>query len=207
MLIGFIGATGLTLKATVKRLADGYYFRADTLVFAAAPTFVQKGITLTEGVSEEAYYYSATVTSTSWNDGLYEVKIHNDGASDEVMAGEVIAMMDGLETTPGNEVAIYHADVNFVKDATNSSDEYMVSWFKNGARINSGLSAVTITVTDKSNTTLISAASMTNVTGGLYRYTALTTERQTDGEIYRVTIGATYSGSSLSYSWNLGRDD
>lgn len=206
MYIGFIGTTGRTLVATVKRLVDGYYYRSDTSVFAAAPTFVQKKITLTEGSAEELSYYAATVTSTSWDDGLYEVKIHNDGGSDEVLGGQIIGLMNGLETTPGNEVPIYHADINLVKDATNSSDEYMIAWFKNGSRINSGLSAVTITVIDKSGTVLINGQSATNVTGGIYRYVALTTERQTAGELYCVTLNATYNSTSISYSWNLGRD-
>lgn len=207
MLIAFTGMSGVTIYATVKRITDGYYFRSDTLVFASAPTFAQKRIALTEGSSEELGYYSATVDSSGWNDGLYDVKIHNGSSSNITIGGAEIAMMNGLETTLGNEVPIYHADINFVKDASNSDDEYMVSWFKNGSRINSGLSSVTITVNDKAGTALISAQNMTNVTGGLYRYTATSSERQTDGEIYRVTIAATYNSTSLSYSWNLGRDD
>jgi hypothetical protein len=206
MLIGYIGTTGQTLKATVKRLADGFYFRSDTLVFASAPTFGQKGITLTEGSSEEISYYSATVTSTSWNDGLYEIKIHNDGDADQVIGGQVIGMMNGIETMPGNEVPIYHMDINFVNDTDNSSNEYFVSVFKNGSRINSGLSSVTITVVDQSGVSLIAGETMTNVTGGLYKYEATLTELQTSGEIYNVTVAATYNSTSLSYSWNLGRD-
>lgn len=206
MLIAFTGTSGKTLYSTVKRLADGYFLHNSSFTFVSAPAFVDKRLTLTEGSSEELGYYSYDVDSSDWDDGLYEVKIHDGDNSNVVIAGARVAMMNGIETTSGNEVPIFHCDINFVRDGGTDDDEYLVSFFKNGTIISSGITSPTITVTDKTGTALISAASLSNVTGGLYKYAAINSELQTYGEIYNITINATYGSYSIAYSWNLGRD-
>ena len=206
MLIAFTGTSAKTLYATVKRLVDGYYLHNSSLTFVSAPTFTNKRLTLTEGSAEELGYYSYSVVSTTWNDGLYEVKIHDGDNSNIVIGGAEIAMMNGVETTLGNEVAIYHADINFVKDGVNSDDEYLISVFKNGAQLTTSLTNPTITVIDQNGTFLILAAAVTEYATGKYHYTALTTQRQTVGEMYNVAFNATNGSDTISFSWNLGRD-
>lgn len=206
MLIAFTGTSGKTLYSTVKRLADGYYLENSGFTFASAPAFADKRLAMTEGSSEELGYYSYSATSTSWNDGLYEVKIHDGDNSNVVIGGAEVALMNGLETTLGNEVPIFHCDINFVKDDISDSDEYLISFFKNGAILSSGITSPTITVTNKSGVNIIDGESLTNVTGGLYKYVAESAERQAYGEIYNVTVGATQGSNSISFSWNLGRD-
>lgn len=206
MLIAFTGTSGKIIYSTVKRLADGYFLHNSSFTFVSAPTFANKSIALIEGSNEELGYYSDDLDSSGWNDGLYEVKIHDGDNSNIVMAGVTVGMMNGIETTPGNEIPIYHCDINFVKDDINSFDEYLISFFKNGSIVSSGITSPTITVTSKTATVIINAATLTNATGGLYRYVASTSERQTYGEIYNVTISATHGGNSISFSSNLGRD-
>lgn len=207
MLISFSDQTGKTIYATVKRISDGYYLENSGFTFASAPAFASKRLTLVEGSSEEIGYYSYSATSTSWNDGVYEVKIHDGNNSNLVVGTALVGMMSGVETTLGNEIPVYHMDINFVQDATNSSDEYLVTAFKNAVRITSGLSNVLITVNGPDGTAIISGATMTEVVNNQFKYVAIDPERQTAGNMYYVSVTATYNGSSITFSWNLGRDD
>lgn len=206
MLIAFTGTSEKTIYSTVQRLTDSYFLHNSSFTFVSAPTFNDKRLTLTEGSSEELGYYSEEVDSSEWNDGLYEVKIHDGDNLNMVIAGTRVAMMNGIETTPGNEIPIYHCDINFVKDDTGEFDEYMISFFKNGAIVSSGITSPTITVTGKTGTVIIDGETLINAVGGLYRYVAEDAERQAYGEIYNITITGTHGGNSISFSSNLGRD-
>jgi hypothetical protein len=59
---------------------------------------------------------------------------------------------------------IYHADINVVVDGGVPQDEYTVTWFKNGARVTSGITSPTIQVVKRvDGTSLVSSASMTQI--------------------------------------------
>jgi hypothetical protein len=207
MLIGYIDSTGKTIYATVKRLVDNYYLENSGFTFTSAPTFLNKRLLMVEGTGEELGYYSYSVNSTSWNDGVYDVKIHDGDNSNLVVGSSLVGMISGVETTLGNEVAIYHMDINFVTDIENETDEYLVTVFKNGVRLTSGVSAVEITVIGPDGISIIDGETMTEVTLAQFKYIASLTERQTAGNMYTVIVEATYGGQSINFSWNLGRDD
>jgi hypothetical protein len=207
MLISYVDQTGRNLYATIKRISDGYFLENSGFTFTSAPTFVNKRLTLTEGTSEEVGYYSYNATSTSWNDGVYEVKVHDGASANMVIGSSLVGIISGIETTLGNEVAIYHMDINFVTDITNETDEYLVTVFKNGVRLTSGVSAVELTVLGPDGVYIMQNVSMTEITLNQFKYVASTTERQTAGNMYTVIVNATYSGQTINFSWNLGRDD
>lgn len=203
--ITFVGGSGLTLKATIERLADGYFREDDTETFDTGLAFSDKDITLTEGSSENAGTYTTTVTATNWSDGKYRIRIHNTAASNIAIGVVDINVRDGEEVVADND--LYHNDIGVVIDEANTQDEYTVRWFKNGKRVTSGITNPKLTVTDKDGTNLIDNEDMTQVgSTGIYKYIAETTERQTAGEQYTCSASATIGGSTRTYDKNLGRD-
>jgi len=112
------------------------------------------------------------------------------------------------DTRLANLSDFYHADILFIKDDTNSQDEYTVTWFKNGVRQTSGITVPTIQVVKRSDgTDLIGVTAMTQIgSTGSYKYDATGGLRQTAGEAYLVISVATLDGSSRTFSWIQGRD-
>lgn len=215
--ITYVGATGQTLKATVERLSDGYYRASGAETFSSGPSFSSKGIALIEGsienpsASENANTYSVTLDSSGWSDGKYRIRIHDTANSNQTIAATITAVKNGQEVPLGEEsdaFDIYHADINFIVDNTNSQDKYEVTWYKNDTMLSSGITSPTIQVikrTDASN--LIASTSMTEVgSTGTYKYTATSTARQTAGELYRVYVTASINGVTRPWSKNIGRD-
>lgn len=103
---------------------------------------------------------------------------------------------------------IYHADIQFTRDEANATDEYTVSWFKNGVRVTSGITSPTLQGIKRSDgTNLFAASSMTEV-GSTHHWKLdkTTTSRQTVGEALILQAVATIDGSSRTYTRNVGRD-
>lgn len=114
------------------------------------------------------------------------------------------ASSDGVILADSEDV--YHADVNMGVDAANSRNEYLVTWFKNGVPLTSGITSPTIKVVKFSDgTNLISQTSMTQVgSTGSYKYTTGTVI--TAGEPVSVVLTASIDSATRTWTRNLSRD-
>lgn len=207
--ITHINATGLTLKATIERLSDGYFREDDAETFVSAPAFADKDITLTEGSSENAGTYTNTVNASTWSDGLYRLRIHDSSLSNRTISTSVFAISNGYEVSIGEENPLYTADIQLVVDAGNATpvDEYIVIWFKNGVPLTTEVTGSTIQVVKRTDgTNLIASTAMTEVVSGTWKYNATSSARQTAGEAYKVICVGTISGNTITRAKGFGRD-
>jgi NADH:ubiquinone oxidoreductase subunit len=103
---------------------------------------------------------------------------------------------------------IYHADINYTVDASNTRDEYTVRLFKNGVRQTSGMSSVNIQVVKRSDgSSLIASSGMTQIAStGSYKYDATSTARMTAGESNEVIVTWSQDGNPRSFAKIIGRD-
>jgi hypothetical protein len=103
---------------------------------------------------------------------------------------------------------VYQAKVELFDDDGNSTDRYVVIWFKNGAPVTTGITAPTIQIIkvgDGSN--LIASTALTEIGAlGLYRHTASLAERITSGFGYIARVTATIDGASRTSYQPIGRD-
>lgn len=102
---------------------------------------------------------------------------------------------------------LYSADIHFTVDEANTQDEYTVTWFKNGARITSGVTSPTIQVVARSNgADLIASTAMTEIGSTESFKKDEGTARTTGGEAYLVIVAGTIDGSGRSFSRLISRD-
>lgn len=112
---------------------------------------------------------------------------------------------DGVVLSAAEDV--YHSDIDLSKDDANTIDEYSIIWFKNGARIISGITVPTIQVVKRvDGTDLVASTAMTQIgTTGSYKYNE-DTNRITDGEAVIVIVAATIDSGSRSFAHVISRD-
>lgn len=105
-------------------------------------------------------------------------------------------------------VDLYHADIAFTRDQSNTQDEYTVTWFKNGVRQTSGITSPTIQVVKRADgSDLVASASMTQVgSTGTYKYDATGAERVTLGEAVLAVASASIDSSTRTFSRLISRD-
>jgi hypothetical protein len=103
---------------------------------------------------------------------------------------------------------LYHADIQTTIDDSNSQDEYTITWFKNGARVTSGITVPTLQVIKRADgTDLIASTTPTQIGAtGSYKHDATTSARLTAGESAIAVASATIDGSTRSFSKLVGRD-
>jgi hypothetical protein len=102
---------------------------------------------------------------------------------------------------------LYTADIHFTVDELNTQDEYTVTWFKNGARITSGVTSPTIQVVARSNgADLIAATAMTEIGSTESFKKDEGTARTTGGEAYLVIAAGTIDAGARSFSRLISRD-
>lgn len=103
---------------------------------------------------------------------------------------------------------LYHADIQFTRDEANSTDEYTITWFKNGVRVTSGITVPTIQVAKRADgSDLIAATAPTEIAStGTFKHDATGSGRVTVGEAVLVLVGATIDGSARTFSRLIGRD-
>lgn len=103
---------------------------------------------------------------------------------------------------------LYHADIDLRIDEANTRDEYTITWFKNGARIASGITVPTIQVVKRADgTDLIASTTPTQIgSTGSYKHDATTTARTTAGEACVAIATATIDGSTRAFARVVGRD-
>jgi hypothetical protein len=210
--ISFIGPSGLPCSGTLERLADGFYRQAYAEVFVSAPAFGAKAFPLVEGANNNLGSYRQTLIGDTWNDGLYNLRVHNTANVNQVIGNNIFAVRAGTEISigyEGNVLDVYHADIQFTRNTTTNVDEYTVTWFKNGVRILTGITVPTIQVIKRADgTDLIPAGTaMTQIgTTGNYKYDATLSQKQVFGDTYIVVATMTYTSLVHTYSWNIGRD-
>lgn len=102
----------------------------------------------------------------------------------------------------------YHADIQFTKDEANSTDEWTVTWFKNGVRQTAGITSPTLQLVKRADgTDLKTATTMTQIgTTGSYKLDLTTTDRTTDGEAVIAIAAATIDSGSRTFSRLISRD-
>lgn len=101
---------------------------------------------------------------------------------------------------------VYHADVSVAIDEANTQDRWLVTWYKNGVVITSGITSPNITVLDDSNNLLLNGVTMTEV-GTTEAFKLVEgTNRITAGEEYVVTVSGTIDGSARTWRVTIRRD-
>jgi hypothetical protein len=127
--------------------------------------------------------------------------LHVDAAA----ISDSTAAADNVETLAAN---LYEALIDYREDATSSTDQYSVKWFKDRAAVASGsISDPEIQVIKRSDgADLIAASALSAVgTDGL-KYNATGAERNTGGEVLLVKTTATIDAATrTSWAW-VGRD-
>lgn len=125
-----------------------------------------------------------------------------DAVCDEAISGHTTAGTVGAQLA-----SIYAAQVDFSDDEANTTDEYSVQWFKNGAPVTSGITTPTIQVIKRADgTDLVASASMTQIgSTGAYKYDEAT-NRVTSGEAVVVQVQATIDGATRTWRRMLSRD-
>lgn len=111
----------------------------------------------------------------------------------------------GLESVElADSEDVYHADIFWNRDNSDSRDEYTVNWFKSGVSVTSGITNAQIQVTKRSDgTSAIDASDMTQIGSmGAYKYDS--SVRLTDGAI--ATATATIDGETRTWRMLIGRD-
>jgi hypothetical protein len=102
---------------------------------------------------------------------------------------------------------LYHADIHFTRDQTNTRDEYTITWFKNGVRVTSGITVPTLQVVKRADgADLIASTTPTQIGAtGSYKHDEAT-NRMTVGEAAIAIVTATIDGSSRSFARVISRD-
>jgi len=206
MYIDFTGVSGIYYFLTIERLADNYYREDDAEIFNTGLAFLDKDIILTEGLGDNVGSFSTSVDTSTWDDGYYQLRVHQSG-NHEVMDTEIRYIADGNQADPQNNV--YFAQIKYVKDSTNLTDDYAVYWFKNDQPLASGQVAnpalsVYNTLTGSvllSNKTLGYVS--TNV--GVLRYTD-TGFSTISGEPYLIEVSGTIDSQVRNWKTIVGLD-
>jgi hypothetical protein len=112
------------------------------------------------------------------------------------------------DATLAADLDIYQAKTFLLDDDGGSADRYVTVWFKNAARVTSGITSPTIQVVKVADgTDLIASTAMTEIgSTEMFRYTATSAERVTSGAGYVAIVGATIDGTARSDATPVGRD-
>ena len=107
----------------------------------------------------------------------------------------------------GSLADVYQAKLWMQDDNTNTSDRYVVCWYKNGEPVTTGITAPTIEVIQASDgADLVAEDDMTEIAStGLYRYDEAT-NRVADGAAYIAKVTATIDGATRTWYQPVGRD-
>jgi hypothetical protein len=160
-----------------------------------------------------ASYATATALQTV-DDEIATIDTNVDAILDDtgtsgVVVGSVSLGADAIDAdTLAADLDIYQAKTFLLDDDGGSADRYVTIWFKNAARVTSGITSPTIQVVKVADgADLIASTAMTEVgSTEMYRYTATTVERVTSGASYVAIVGATIDGSARSDATPVGRD-
>jgi hypothetical protein len=123
-----------------------------------------------------------------------------------LISGRMDASVGAMQSNVVTDAAVatdmdsYQAKITLTEDVdeTDTTDVYVVDWYKNGAPIESGITSPVITVTPVvTGSAIITAAAMTEIgTTEAYRYAATGAEKVSNGVAYFVQVQATIDGST-----------
>jgi hypothetical protein len=101
----------------------------------------------------------------------------------------------------------YQAKVWLVDDDVNTTDRYVVAWFRNSQPVTSGITSPTIRVVKAADgSDLVASTPMTQVgSTGLYRYSEATS-RIANGAAYFAEVIATIDSATRTWYQPIGRD-
>jgi len=123
---------------------------------------------------------------------------------------EAISSHTTTGTTGSTIQPVYFADISFLKDDTDTKDEYTVTWFKSGIPVLTGITNANIRVIRRStggdivtNTNLTEVAAST----GIYKYDSTSSNRITVGDSFIIVVTATIDGSTRTFRKIQGRDN
>jgi hypothetical protein len=172
-----------------------------------------EGDTLTEETNRHGVY-SASVTESLT--GLHHAIVvdvsnnsiatyHVDLADTTAIhyAGDIAASVQSGVTLADSE-DVYHALIEYTFDSPN--DEYTVTWFKNGARVTSGITVPTMQVIKRADgTDLVASTPMTQIgSSGSYKYDEATNVIDAD-ESYLAVTSATIDSGGRSFACLVSR--
>lgn len=161
--------------------------------------------------------FASPVVNASVADNSYAAKLASKSATADIdsfnnQTDSLEALRDsqlaaGAAMTLTSAYDLYHADINFTRDQTNSADEYTSTWFKNGVVLTSGITTPTIQVVRRSDgADLIALTAMTQIgSTGSYKKDE-TAGRLTVGEAALVTVQAVIDGGTRTWRKPIGRD-
>jgi hypothetical protein len=206
----YVGQSGQALLGTVERLSDNYYREDESETFASGLVFTDKDIVMIEGSTDNRGTYRTTVDGTTWQEGLYTFRAHVSGTN-IVLGEQSFGVRDGYEYNLGQDHTadnVYYADITLVRDTSNATDEYSVSWFKNGVPITSGITSPLIKVTKRADgTDLVSEVAMSEVGSTHVFKKDEVSNRTSRGETYIAQARATIDSAVRAWRKMLTRDN
>jgi len=108
-----------------------------------------------------------------------------------------------------NFPSIYYADVNYVKDDTNTRDEYTITWFKNNQILATGVVNTYLNVYKRTDGTNLITNQACSQIGSIaaFKYDATGAERQSIGEAIYVLVSGHIDGNPRQWGGLYGRDN
>lgn len=146
--------------------------------------------------------------------GLPRVDVHQwrGGTLLDVVSSRPPVLVGAVSTGAIDAAALasdlntYQAKVALVDDNGGTADRYVVSWYKNGNLLTSGITSPTIQVIKAADASdLVASTAMTEIASASYRYVEAT-DRIVAGVAYIAIVAATIDGSTRSFRQPVGRD-
>lgn len=189
---------------------SGYTFAAITTADGYYHLTLQSGISNTVGhmtvvINDDSLILPLRADFTVIEEAVYDA-LYASGATGFATAANLATAQSDLDIITGTDGAlidsandVYHALIEYVFD--DPVDEYTVTWFKNGARVTSGITVPTIQVVKRADgTDLVASAAMSQIgTTGSYKYDEAT-DVVTADESYLTVTSATIDAGSRSFA-------
>ena len=196
-----------TIKArAVTDVGSGQTVYLGTAAWSTVSTVTGLSVTLS-GLHGSGSWATAT--------GFATAAICTEGRLAELDAAHLPTVTDAILADTGTDGVVlaaaydlYTAHIELTIDEANSKDEWTIIWFKNGARVTSGITVSTIQIVKRADgADLVAAVAMTQIgTTGAYKYDATTTSRTTAGEAVLAVVAATIDAASRSFAKVITRD-
>lgn len=221
---GYTRNTTLAIKKT-----DVQLHKHNTVVFANATS--GSGVHLGSGY----YYFGLDQTDTNTMGRLvvkcdmpdclpvwHEYTVLPSSVFDDVIVGSGLPRVD-VRFLAGNGTAgtnlktefdgtgynnLYHADIHYTVDGTNTRDEYTIQWYKNGLPITADVTSPTLQVVRRSDGgDQIAESGLTQIgSTACYKGDVYSTARLGGGEAYIAIVSATIDGSTRTWRRPISRD-
>jgi len=184
--------------------------KSKTNQLAFSGSGVKANIVALSGVQTNINQFQTDVSSLTINitgvvaasiTGVVDANVTFVAGTTVTSTGDFQADLDALN--------VFHADIRLQIDGSGGIDEHTIFWFKNAARVTTGITNPIIhSVKRSSGTSLISPTPLTEIgSTHVFKYDATGGERQKTGESYIVSVSGTIEGSTRTFTRLLGRDN